>query len=227
MDKCIKLKAVALLICSGLAGSAIADNNASMNNNRTASATTQTTQRSDAAITSEVNRALTDYAGKVKVSVKGAVVYLTGQLPSDTDYDKVITAAESVQGVSDINVDQLTVKDSSQPLYDTYITAKVKGALIQNDIMGKDIPAWSISVETKDGQVFLSGKIATQQEKQNIMNVVKSVKGVTKVNDQIVIGASDNDATSNTKADEASSKTDSMSTTDNSDNTQSGNSTGY
>jgi hyperosmotically inducible protein len=41
-----------------------------------------------------------------------------------------------VSGVKDIKVDMLTVKESKQPLKDTYITAKVKGLLLRADILG-------------------------------------------------------------------------------------------
>lgn len=203
MDKYRKLKAVAILVCGGFAAGTFADNTAPAANTNDQTMTTNNqsetqVKRNDAAITSDVKSALSTYSGKVTTSVKDGVVSLTGQLPSDTDYDKVITMAESVKGVSDVNVDKLTVKDSSQPLYDSYITAKVKGSLIQSDLMGTDVPSWSISVETKDGQVYLSGKIATEQEKQNIMKVAKSVKGVTKVNDRIVVGPVDSNTTTTT-----------------------------
>ncbi len=191
MDKLIKLKAIAILVCSGVASSSMADTAATMNdttnNNQTGAVATQVAMPDDATVSSNVSAALSEYAGKVNVSVKGGVVYLSGELASDTDYEKVITLAESTQGVSDVNVDKLNVKDSTQPLQDTYITAKVKGALIRSDIMGKDIPAWSISVETKDGEVFLSGNITNQEQKQSIINVVKDVKGVKNINDKMEI----------------------------------------
>ena len=134
-----------------------------------------------------VQAILASYKDKVTVAAKSGVVYLSGQLDSDTDYEKVITLVESIQGVTEVNADNLTVKGSNQPLTDTYITAKVKGALLESDIMGKDIPSWSVKVETKDGQVYLSGTVATATEKQTILNVTKKVKGITKVNDQIEV----------------------------------------
>lgn len=200
MDNSIKLKAIALLIGTGIAGGAIAADNAGMNttngmtNVQEAPQTPQANQenqQSDAQITENVNQVLADYSGKVDTKVNQSVVYLSGELPSDTDYEKVITLTESVKGVSDVNVDKLTVKDSKRPLYDTYITAKVKGALIQSDLMGTDIPSWTISVETKNGEVFLSGKVASEEERQNILKVVNSVNGVKQVDDKMVVQADD------------------------------------
>lgn len=149
--------------------------------------TTTPVTLSDEQLQPMVQAILASYKDKVTVAVKSGVVYLSGQLDSDTDYEKVITLAESIQGVTDVNADNLTVKGSNQPLTDTYITAKVKGALLESDIMGKDIPSWSVKVETKDGQVYLSGTVATATEKQTILNVTKKVKGITKVNDQIEV----------------------------------------
>ncbi|KTD22987.1 BON domain-containing protein [Legionella israelensis] len=143
----------------------------------------------DSQLQSQVKSALKEYSEKVQVQVNNGVVALSGQVESDTDYENVITLAESVKGVQDVTVDNLTVKDSKSPLNDAYITAKVKGALIQKDLFDTDIPSWSIGVETKNGKVFLSGKAASEAEKQQIMQVVKSVKGVQSVDDQIQISS--------------------------------------
>ncbi|KGP62468.1 hypothetical protein EP47_14475 [Legionella norrlandica] len=94
---------------------------------------------------------------------------------------------ESTQGVGEVNADQLTVKDSKHPLQDTYLTAKIKAALIRSDLMDKDIPSWTIGVETKNGEVYLSGQVASAEERQAILKVVESVKGVQKVNDEMEI----------------------------------------
>ena len=193
MDKLIKLKAIALLVGTGIAGGAIAADNAEMNttngmtNTQQITQANQVNQQTDAQTMEKVNQVLADYSGKVDMKVNQGVVYLSGELPSDTDYEKAITLAESVKGVSDVNVDQLTVKDSNKPLHDTYITAKVKGVLIQSDLMGTDIPSWTIGVETKNGEVFLSGNVANMEEKQKILKAVQSVNGVQQVDDKMVV----------------------------------------
>jgi hyperosmotically inducible protein len=186
MNKYIKMQAVALLVCGSVSYASFADNMANE-----ATQVTTTTQQDPSAVSNAVKTTLGEYAGKVDVTVKDGVVYLAGALPSDTDYERVITLAESTKGVEDVDAEKLTVKDSKHPLKDTYITAKIKGSLIQSEIMGKEVPAWSVGVETKDGQVFLSGNVNTQEEKDNLVKVVKAVKGVTKVNDQITVGKND------------------------------------
>lgn len=198
--KKFKLKAIAILLSSGMAGGALAEmhqnNSAEPQNAQPANMQAQT---SDAALTNDVKAAVSGaYADKVNVSSRGGVIYLAGELPSDTDYEKVIVMANSIKGVQDVNVDALTVKESEQPLYDTYITAKVKGLLIQKDMMGKDIPSWTLGVETKNGVVYLSGTVKSEEERQKVKDAAKSVQGVTSVEDktQVQAAGTDSDETS-------------------------------
>lgn len=192
MDKITHLKNIILISCLGFSvgGLAYADTEV------TPAPSTNTTviptgnaeaTISDPSLQTAIQSALNSFKDKVNVTVMNGVVNLSGQLDSDTDYEKVVTITESTPGVIDINVDNLSVKDSQSPLTDTFITAKVKGELLKSDIMGEDIPSWSVSVETKDGQVFLSGTIGSEQEKQSIINLIKGVKGVAKINDEIEV----------------------------------------
>ncbi|VEG90910.1 BON domain-containing protein [Legionella spiritensis] len=154
-------------------------------------ATQTTSSASDTAILQSLQAALAHFKDKVNVTVTDGIASLSGKVDSDTDYEKIITLTESTPGIKDVNVDNLTVKDSQQPLKDTYITAKIKGALIKADIMDKDLPAWTLSVETKDGVVYLSGDVASAQQKQSILNLVNGVQGVSGVKDRMVIASSD------------------------------------
>ena len=180
---------IAILACQGLTMSGISYANEAGDTVSTGTVTTIDNTVDDKSLEAMTKTALASYAGKITVVVSQGVVHLSGQVDSNTDYERAVTLAQSIKGVDDVNVDNLTVKDSQNPLSDTYVTAKVKGALLKSDIMGKDIPAWSVSVETKDGQVYLSGTVSTDQEKQNIMNVVKTVKGVTKISDEIGVSS--------------------------------------
>ncbi|MDI9819026.1 MULTISPECIES: BON domain-containing protein [unclassified Legionella] len=226
MDRMMRLKAAAVIVCGSLTCGAFAANGNTTTQQPTVTTTTPanntqtdnntmghhpmgtphtaTMQLSDSAMLAAVQGALVPYKDRVSISVKNGIVYLSGQLDSDTDYEQVVTLTESIHGIGDVNVDKLTVKDSQKPLEDTFLTAKVKGSLIQADIMGKDIPSWSIGVETKNGEVYLSGTVASAQERQAILDVVKSVKGVKKVNDRMELSAdstANNANTADTNAD--------------------------
>ncbi len=127
------------------------------------------------------------YNKDVTVMVKDNTVYLIGELPSNVIYEEVVTKVESSKIIKNIDADKLTVKNSQQPLKDTYITAKIKGSLIKHDLFDKDIPSWSISVETKNGVVYLSGTVKTEKDKLSVLNVVKSVDDVKEVKDTIKV----------------------------------------
>jgi hyperosmotically inducible periplasmic protein len=115
-------------------------------------------------------------------SVKGDV-QLKGALDTDEQYEKAVMIAGSVDGVQNVNTDELTVKDSKQPLKDLYITAKIKGALIKNKLLDpKNIEFWSVHVETKDGIVYLTGTVDDQSQKDNMVKIIQSVQGVGAVN---------------------------------------------
>jgi hyperosmotically inducible protein len=66
---------------------------------------------------------------------------------------------------------------SDQPGIDTWITTKVKSDLLAS----KGVSGTDVSVETKDGVVWLSGHVATQAEKERTVAKAKAIKGVKKV----------------------------------------------
>ncbi|WED43078.1 BON domain-containing protein [Legionella cardiaca] len=199
MDRLFRLKAATILLSSSLAFGAFANVNsitATPSTDPAQAIDPDSIQVSDQSLLSSVRTALSAYKNKVYISVDNGIIYLAGQLDSDTDYERVINLTQATPGVGEVNVDKLAVKDSQQPLKDSFLTAKIKAALMQADLMGKDLPSWSISVETKDGQVFLSGQVASNKEKQAIMEVVKSVKGVNKISDKIDVSANPAEANS-------------------------------
>jgi hyperosmotically inducible protein len=139
---------------------------------------TAKTPEEDAAVTKTVKKLITDSVTlsqlKVDVSTNKGVLKLSGNIDSDTQASSLIELAESVIGVSDVDTSELTVKDSSQPLADTVITAKIKGLFVREKLFGeKDIAAINTSVETKDGVVYLSGVIDNQEQIDNAIEVIK------------------------------------------------------
>ncbi|MBV8802896.1 MAG: BON domain-containing protein, partial [Gammaproteobacteria bacterium] len=88
------------------------------------------------------------------------------------------------------------------PLTDTYITAKVKGLFIREKLFGKkDIAAINISVETKNGIVYLSGRVDNNDQIKNAIAIIKkSVPDVQGVEYSVskVIPAKSTNNTNNT-----------------------------
>ena len=70
-----------------------------------------------------------------------------------------------------------TMKEAGDATSDTWITTKVKSALLAEDAT----PGMDIEVETKDGIVSLSGTVATEAEREAAINKAKTIKGVRDV----------------------------------------------
>lgn len=78
--------------------------------------------------------------------------------------------------------------DSSQPGTDTWITTKVKADLLAS---GKT-PGTDISVETKNGVVWLSGHVATKDQKDRAITEARGIEGVKKVEaGKLMVGKKD------------------------------------
>ncbi|MGQ3888719.1 BON domain-containing protein [Legionella sp. CNM-1927-20] len=129
----------------------------------------------------------------INITATNQQVILRGQVDTDMEYERAISLAESVQGVNDVNADHLLVKDSKSPLADTFITAKVKGTLMKEKLFGeKDIEYWPVSVETKNGVVYLAGNVDTNEQRTNIENLVKRVSGVKSVKSSLTVNQNAN-----------------------------------
>ena len=147
---------------------------------------------SDSSITAQVKAKIT--ADKtlnpldVSVSTHHGAVTLKGKLNSDTEYEQAVSIAQSVDGVKEVNTDDLSVKDSDSPLTDLTITAKINGKLLQDNLFSsKELAYMSFSVETNNQVVYLKGKVKSQAIKDNIEHIAKSIKGVKSVNSSLII----------------------------------------
>ena len=68
--------------------------------------------------------------------------------------------------------------DSSQPGSDTWITTKVKADLL----VSSGTPGTDISVETKEGVVWLTGNVANKAEHDKAVAKARMIEGVKSVN---------------------------------------------
>lgn len=66
---------------------------------------------------------------------------------------------------------------------DTWITSKVKGSFAED----KEVSATSISVETLNGTVMLSGFAKSAREREKAESIARSVKGVKAVKNEIAV----------------------------------------
>ncbi len=153
-----------------------------------ASATSAQQNISDSWITTKIKSQLATTRGvdasSINVSTENKVVTLSGVCSTLKCAMKTIKIAESTQGVSSVNFDDLSIKDSSTSTQDAYITTKVKWVLKTNGV--PDVGE-VIHVSTRAGTVFLKGHVANQQAKDNAGQLAASVKGVTHVKNDLMI----------------------------------------
>lgn len=158
----------------------------------TTETTVQVAQPTDEAISTSIKDAIEHepslHSVNINISTLNRNVALIGRVNTDTQASKIIEIAESFPGVQSVNTKALEVVGSSQPLSDTYITAKVKGLFLRKNITeGAGVPLVALKVETKNGEVYLRGSVPDRVALVNAINLAKSVEGVTKVISSITI----------------------------------------
>ncbi len=149
---------------------------------------------SDTAITTQVKASLaadsTTHATTISVKTNNGVVYLSGTTRSSAEASKAVEIAQANNSVRKVDASQLRVQGSNQPLTDAYITAKVKGTFVKNNIMndqGTNVPASAINVETNNGVVTLSGQVNDKAQAKKAVSLAKSVDGVNKVKSNLTV----------------------------------------
>jgi hyperosmotically inducible protein len=147
----------------------------------------------DTVITGKVKSSLAmntvTHAENITVETNNGVVLLKGVAQSDTEALKAVEIAESTDGVKNVDATQLRVAHSDQPLGDSFITAKVKGLFIKNNLTpdSQKVPVTTVSVETQRGVVFLSGTVENKAQIEKLTTLAKSIDGVTAVKSTLTI----------------------------------------
>jgi hyperosmotically inducible protein len=109
-----------------------------------------------------------------------------GEVNTDLQYEEAVSLAQSIDGVTDVNADKLQVKASKAPMDDTYITAK--GIILKEKLFGsKSVEYWPVKIETKDGVVYLSGVVDTDDNRTNIVTLIEGINGVKSVKSAITV----------------------------------------
>jgi len=148
---------------------------------------------SDTVITGKIKSSLATnevtHALQIGVETNNGMVSLSGTAKSETEATKAIEIAESTVGVRSVDTSNLYVQNSQQPLTDAYITAKVKGTFIKHNLItdGQTVPLVGVTVETQNGVVYLSGAVTTRVQRETLINLAKSVDGVTDVKSTVKI----------------------------------------
>lgn len=121
------------------------------------------------------------------IALSTAVALTAGCTPTETADDRAAQTAEPVEtapadtdpGYDDATPDPVVGDgvESDQPGSDTWITTKVKTALLADT----DVAGLNIDVDTVNGVVTLSGRVDQQSQIEHATRIARDVKGVTEV----------------------------------------------
>jgi hyperosmotically inducible protein len=146
-------------------------------------------QVDDASITAKVKSALAADATtnplRVDVDTQEGVVRLSGTVEDPANRRRAEEVARNVEGVrrvvNDIQVGDKTV---GQSVDDKFITTKIKSKLT----VSGDLNPFNIDVDTVNGVVTLSGRVAKPEAKAEAERLARETEGVREVRNNIQVG---------------------------------------
>ncbi|MBQ9441165.1 MAG: BON domain-containing protein [Alphaproteobacteria bacterium] len=121
----------------------------------------------------------------ITVATDNGCVLLAGNVQDDRYIREAEKIAWTIDGVKKVN-NNLTcnkITSNTQALQDSYVTSACRTKLIAT----KNIKSRNIKINTNEGIVYLSGIAHSEDELEDIISVVKSIKGVKKVFSYIII----------------------------------------
>lgn len=123
-----------------------------------------------------------------KVMVKDGIVTLTGEASSTAEKDLTTQYTQDIDGVKSVNNEMTIAKapkkderTKNQKIDDASITAQVKSALL----LHRSTSMLRTDVETKEGEVTLTGNAKNQAEKDLVTKLVNDIQGVESVNNNM------------------------------------------
>jgi osmotically-inducible protein OsmY len=131
-------------------------------------------------------------AGKTTVEVKDGIVTLKGEAASSAQKELTAEYAADIDGVKEVKNDMTVAatpvpmeRTAAEKLDDASVTAQVKTALLTH----RSTSSVSTKVETRDGEVTLTGIAKNDAEKALVTKLVTDIRGVTGVKNQMTIAA--------------------------------------
>lgn len=149
-------------------------------------------QVDDTVTTAKVKSALINdpvtKARQIDVEVNRGVVSLGGFVDSQTEKDQATQVTKGVNGVQEVKnnlqVKQTVAERSPGAVVDDgVVTAKVKAALIEDPLT----KAHQINVDTRNGEVLLTGFVDSNDAKREAGQVAQTVSGVQSVRNELEV----------------------------------------
>lgn len=175
---------IRLLVPGVLAAAALA-----MSVGCASSMSTKDTRTADSAVTSAVQKSLTDNAkvkaGQIEVQTREGTVYLLGVVDTEEarrEAGRVAWRTPNVDGVvNDLTVGERTVGSWTD---DVMISSQVKSKLIANS----EIKAGDIDVSSSQSVVTLIGRVSSSTIKSDAERIARGTRGVKDVNNELTVG---------------------------------------
>ena len=129
-------------------------------------------------------------AGKTTVEVKDGIVTLKGEASSTAQKELTTEYAKDIEGVKEVK-NEMTVaatpetaeRTAGEKMDDASITAQVKTALLTH----RSTSSMKTKVETRDGEVTLTGIAKNAAEKSLVTKLVTDIQGVTSVKNEMTV----------------------------------------
>jgi len=140
---------------------------------------------SDQSVTDAVDDALLQdpavVSTRVDVSTTDGIVTLTGEVDNILAKERAARVAEAIKGVRSV-INRLQV-DPATPRSDAQVRRDIEAALLEDPAT----ETYEINPVVQDGEVTLTGTVDSYQERELAKKVVKGVRGVRSIDDQIEI----------------------------------------
>jgi len=128
-------------------------------------------------------------ASQIEVQTTGGVVTLTGNVDSEGAKTRALQLARDTEGAVNV-VDMIAARGASgtgdapdpdrtvgEAVDDAGITISVKSRLLDDP----QVKGLQIDVDTRDGVVFLTGEVGSDEERQQAIQLARDAKGVRDV----------------------------------------------
>jgi hyperosmotically inducible periplasmic protein len=133
---------------------------------------------------------------KIEVTTQKGVVTLTGNIDSEAAKERALSIARETKGVVEVT-DMIAVKraagdgDAPDPgrtvgvaIDDADTTIRVKGRLLEDPV----VKGLQIDVDTRAGVVYLTGRVGSDEEKEQAIKLARETKGVKDVQANLTVG---------------------------------------
>ena len=124
----------------------------------------------------------------INVTVSGNDVYVTGTVESQQERDAVEEVIRSVQGVRNVYTGNLQVRSYSQPAgergrepFEDRERGESLYNRVEDAVRGTGVASDNISLAVSGNDVYVTGAVESQREKDAVEDAVRSVRGVRNV----------------------------------------------